>query len=82
MEEGTRGEASHGCGHCGMTSDSGGVKGLICETVLIKLPCGGIPLVRGVIRWVVFAGFCDLVLEDGIKTVSKLQDDCEIIQVP
>jgi len=62
--------------------DSGGVEGLICKMVLIESPCGGIPLVRGIIRQAVSAGFCDLVLEDGVKTASKLQDDRKIVRVP
>jgi hypothetical protein len=65
-----------------MTPDSSRVEGLIFQMVLIESPCGSIPLVRGIIQQAVSAGFCDLVLEDGVKTMSKLQDDCEIVQVP
>jgi len=79
LGEGVRSEASHGCGRHGVTPDSGRVKGLIFETVLIESSCSGIPLVRGVIWRAVSARFCDLVLEDGVKTVSKLQDNCKII---
>jgi len=62
-----------------MTPDSSRVKDLICETVLIESSCSGIPLVRGVIWWAVSARFHDLVLEDGIKTTSKLQDNRKIV---
>jgi len=80
--EGARGEASHGCGHRGVTPDSGRMEGFICKMVLIELLCSGIPLVKGIIRWAVSARFRNLVLEDGVKTALELQDNHKIVRVP
>jgi hypothetical protein len=65
-----------------MAPGSSRVKGFICEAVLVESLRSGIPLVRGVIWQAVSAGFCDLVLQDWIKTVSEFQDNCEVIRVP
>jgi hypothetical protein len=65
-----------------MAPDSGGVKGFICEAVLVESSHSGIPLVRGIIWRAVSAGFHNLVLEDWIKTASELQDNHEVVRVP
>jgi hypothetical protein len=77
--EGARSKAGRHCGCCGMAPDSGRVKGFVCEAVLVESSRSGIPLVRGVIWWVVSAGFHNLVLEDWIKTTSELQDNHEVV---
>jgi hypothetical protein len=59
-----------------MAPDSGGVKGFVCEAVLVELSHSGI------IWRAVSAGFHNLVLEDWIKTASELQDNHEVVQVP